>query len=85
MGITCEWEHIGKVGRVRMGSSGGEAEAEAWERRESPKRWNRKGEGDGQASSWCLALRPLTVARICGKVAQSAPNCRALGNDVSDT
>lgn len=48
LGLKDKWELLVRI-RVRMGSSGGEAEAEAWERRESPKRWNRKGEGDGQA------------------------------------
>jgi len=33
-----------------------------------------------RANSQCLVAGPLTVARTCGKVAQAAPSCRALGS-----
>ena len=35
----------------------------------------------GRASSQCLVAGPLTVSGTCGKVAQTAPRCRALGSD----
>ena len=35
----------------------------------------------GRASSYCLVAGPLIVARTCGKMAQVASSCRALGSD----
>ena len=38
-------------------------------------------EAIGRASSQYLVDGPLTEAWTCGKVAHTAPDCRALGND----
>ena len=34
----------------------------------------------GRASEQCLVAGTLTVARTCGKLAQAAPSCKALGS-----
>ena len=33
-----------------------------------------------RASNQCLVAGPLTVTRVCKKIAQDAPSCRALGS-----